>query len=39
MEDLKNLSITENLDDYLLVNDVKTCSLAHEKFKDKTINE
>lgn len=29
MEKLKNLTITENLDDYLLVDNVKTCSLAH----------
>lgn len=29
MEKLKNLTITENLDDYLLVDDVKTCRLAH----------
>ena len=29
MDNLKNLTITEDLDDYLIVDDTKNCGLAH----------
>lgn len=39
-EKVKDLGIPEeDFDDYFVVDDVKTCQLAHQKFKDKTIDE